>query len=203
MTLQDIYNGFAKTYEQNRGEFDMSEVLDCFYKQLSVSQGHLLDLGCGAGEPLARFFIDRGWTVTGVDFSEQMLELAARYVPEMNTIQSDIRDVDFEPALFAAITASYSLFHIPASDHSIMFEKFYRWLQANGRVLFTYATEEYTGSREFDGYKEFMDQRLFYSHKQTAELYTDLENTGFNIESADYRHIGGETFLWVSACKPD
>lgn len=199
--LQEIYNGFAKTYEQNRGQFDMTEILATFSSQLGSKQDNLLDLGCGAGEPLGRFFVDRGWSVTGVDFSRQMLELAGKYVPEMKTIHSDIREVDFEADQFSAITASYSLFHIPAADHQSMFEKFYKWLKPGGHALFTYATKDYTGSSEFDGYKEFMDQKLFYSHKHTDVLFTDLENIGFNIQSADNRTIGGETFLWVTILK--
>lgn len=200
-SLQDIYDGFAKTYEQNRGQFDMSAILATFFKQLNHQNDSLLDLGCGAGEPVARYFIDRDWSVTGVDFSSQMLELATKYVPEMKTIHSDIREVDFEPDQFAAITASYSLFHIPANDHADMFRKFFTWLKPGGQAMFTYATKEYTGSNEFDGYKEFMDQKLFYSHKQTDELYADLENTGFSIESAENINIGGETFLWVTINK--
>lgn len=68
ITLREIYDGFAETYEENRGLFDMTEVFDPFYAGLKVKQGRLLDVGCGAGEPFARLFIDHGWTVTGVDF---------------------------------------------------------------------------------------------------------------------------------------
>ncbi len=32
--------------------------------------------GCGAGEPVARYFVQRGDTVTGIDMSERMLALA-------------------------------------------------------------------------------------------------------------------------------
>ena len=71
ITLQEIYDGFAETYEENRGLFDMTEVFDPFYAGLKAKQGRLLDVGCGAGEPFARFFIDRGWTVTGVDFYDR------------------------------------------------------------------------------------------------------------------------------------
>ena len=42
---------------------------------------------------------------------------------------------------------------------------FINWLNKDGKALFTYATEDYTGSKEFDGYKYFMEQELFYSHK--------------------------------------
>ena len=29
--------------------------------------GSVLDLGCGTGEPIAQFFIDKGFKITGVD----------------------------------------------------------------------------------------------------------------------------------------
>ncbi len=201
-TVQEIYDGFAETYAENRGLFDMTEVFDSFYGRLEVAKGRLLDLGCGAGEPLARLCIDRGWTVTGVDFSRRMLELASKYVPEMETIHADMRRVGFEPSQFDAITASYSLFHVPRNDHAALFDKFYRWLCPTGKALFTYATKEYTGSNEFDGYKKFIGQDLYYSHKSPDKLYGDLEKIGFNIESTDYRDIGNEIFLWVTVSKP-
>ncbi|MCG6859952.1 MAG: methyltransferase domain-containing protein [Chromatiaceae bacterium] len=200
-TLREIYDQFAETYEKNRGLFDMSEVLDSFYAKLEVKEGKLLDLGCGSGEPVARYFIDRNWSAVGIDFSEKMIELASKYVPEMQTINSDIREVDFEPDLFDAIIASYSLFHLPVDNHAELFKKIHRWLRPDGKTLFTYATEEYTGSKEFDGYKTFMGQELYYSHKTPDELYADLESIGFNIESTDYRNIGNEIFLWVTAGK--
>lgn len=200
-SLQEIYDAFAQTYEENRGVFDMSEVLDLFYSKLVIEHGSLLDLGCGAGEPVARYFIERGWSVSGVDFSEKMIELASKYAPEMQTFHADISKINFEPGLFHAITASYSLFHVPANKHVDLFLKIYKWLHPNGKALFTYATKEYTGSKEFDGYKTFMKQELYYSHKDPDELYVDLENIGFSIESKDYRDIGGETFLWVTVSK--
>ncbi|MBW1670074.1 MAG: class I SAM-dependent methyltransferase [Deltaproteobacteria bacterium] len=202
ITLREIYDGFAETYEENRGLFDMTEVFNSFYARLEVEKGKLLDLGCGVGEPFTRFFIDRGWTVKGVDFSERMLELASKYVPEMQTIHADIREVEFEPGQFEAITAIYSLFHVPSNDHAALFDKFYKWLLPKGKALFTYATKEYTGSNEFDGYKEFMGKKLYYSHKSPDKLYADLERLGFNIESTDYRNIGNEIFLWVAVSKP-
>lgn len=201
-TLREIYNGFASTYEQNRGLFDMTDVINQFYNALEVKKGSLLDLGCGAGEPFARFFVDNSWQVTGIDFSEKMLEMAARFVPEMQTVCKDMREIDFPAQSFDAITAVYSLFHVPKADHQSLFERMHRWLNPKGRALFTYATKEYTGSDEFDGYKEFMGQQLYYSHKTPKALYKDLINAGFKITSTDYRDIGGETFLWVTV-KPD
>ncbi|MCK5807370.1 class I SAM-dependent methyltransferase [bacterium] len=199
-SLEQIYNKFAETYDKNRSLFDMTEIFDSFYGTLNHKNGSLLDLGCGAGESFSKLFVDKRWSVTGVDFSEKMVELATKYVPEMTTIHADMRKLVFEPRSFDAISAIYSLFHLPTSDHFALFEHFYRWLTPGGMVLFTYATKEYTGSERFDGEKEFMGQNLYYGHKKPDELYLDLESIGFMVEAADYRTIGGETFLWI-ICK--
>ncbi|MBT5229751.1 MAG: methyltransferase domain-containing protein [Methylococcales bacterium] len=200
-TLAQIYDGFAKTYEQNRGLFDMTEVFETFYKCLLVKQGDALDLGCGAGEPFSRFFVDKGWSVTGVDFSESMLALACEYVPEMKTIHADMSEVDFAADSFDAITAAYSLFHVDKAKHAELFQKMYGWLRSDGKMLFTYATVAYTGSPEFSGSKVFLGEALFYSHVTPEQLTDMLTRIGFSIDSMVEREIGGETFLWVTVGK--
>jgi ubiquinone/menaquinone biosynthesis C-methylase UbiE len=75
--MHQIYDEFAETYEENRGRFDMTEIYRSFFNQLPEGKGRLLDLGCGAGDPFARWLVDQGWSVTGVDFSARMLSLAA------------------------------------------------------------------------------------------------------------------------------
>ncbi|MFA5323221.1 MAG: methyltransferase domain-containing protein [Smithella sp.] len=201
--LQKIYDRFAETYEKNRGLFDMTDVIADFQKRLHCETGHMLDLGCGAGEPFPAYFIQNGWQVTGVDFSQKMLALAHQYQPLLKTICADICEVDFADEHFDAVTAIYCLFHIEHQKHKEIFQKIYRWLKPGGLALLTYATKEYTGEDIFNGYKEFMGEKLFYSHTTPDNLTAILESVGFTIESIQYRDIGGETFLWVTISKPD
>jgi len=199
-SLQEIYDQFADTYEANRSVFDLSEVFEAFYQHLGVC-GSLLDLGCGAGEPWAKYFLECGWRVTGVDFSRRMVELAARYTPEMRPLTGDMRKVEFEPESFDVVTAIYSLFHVPTKDHRQLFGKIHDWLVDGGWFFFTYASCEYTGQPEFDGVKEFMGRQLYYSHTTPERLKKQLGESGFRLAQSDYRTIGGETFLWVTARK--
>jgi cyclopropane fatty-acyl-phospholipid synthase-like methyltransferase len=201
--LQKIYDRFAETYEKNRGLFDMTDVIADFYKRLPCESGHLLDLGCGAGEPFPAYFMQQGWQVIGVDFSQKMLELAHRLQPSLKTICDDICDVELPGEQFDAVTAIYCLFHIEHKRHAKIFQKTFQWLKPGGKFLFTYATKEYTGAEVFNGYKDFMGEQLFYSHMSPDDLDTSLKYIGFTIESAQYRRIGGETFLWLTIVKPD
>ena len=200
-SLRDIFDRFAGAYEANRGHFDMAEVLGPFFAGLDKPKGRLLDLGCGAGEPFPRFFLDRGWEVCGVDFSPNMLRLAARYAPGMRTLCADMLDVAFDPASFDALTCIYALFHVPRARHPELFAKFFRWLRPGGQALFTYATRAYTGDDAFEGEKEFMGQRLFYSHWAPDTLRAQLADAGLAVESAALRDIGGESFLWTTVRK--
>jgi SAM-dependent methyltransferase len=199
--LRAIYDRFADTYEANRGRFDMTPVLADFQARLPAA-GHLLDLGCGAGEPFASAFIRAGWRVTGVDFSRRMLDLAARFVPDMTRVPGDMTEVDFPEAGFDAVTAIYSLFHVPRGEHPGLFGRIRRWLRPGGLLLFTYATRDYTGAERFDGHKEFMGERLYYSHGTPDELMAALSDAGLEVVDRTHRDIGGETFLWVTARKP-
>lgn len=199
--LAAVYDRFADQYEASRGLFDMNAILQGFQARLPAG-GHLLDLGCGAGEPFAAHFIQQGWEVTGVDFSRRMLDLASRYVPGMRRVLADMAEVDFPPSSFDAATAVYSLFHVPRARHPELFARIQRWLRPGGRALFTYATRQYTGGDRFEGTKEFLGETLFYSHLSPAELEEALCAGGLVAEDMAYRDIGGETFLWVTACKP-
>ena len=57
----------------------------------SRGRRRVLDLGCGAGRPIAEYLLDRGCLVTGVDASRPMIELFARVVPRAVALHADMR----------------------------------------------------------------------------------------------------------------
>ena len=111
--------------------------------------------------------------------------------------------MSFEDNSFAAIVATYSLFHVPAEDKIKLLENAYRWLRPRGKLLFIYATKEYTGKSKFHGYREFMGRQLYYSHTTAERLYIELSRIGFIRETTDYRTIGNETLLWITVAKQE
>ena len=60
-----LYDDLTETYAAGRHLFDTTPILREFAGPLPTG-AHILDAGCGAGEPVARYFVARGDTVTGI-----------------------------------------------------------------------------------------------------------------------------------------
>ena len=78
-------------------------------------QSSILDVGCGAGEPIAAHLIERGFSVTGVDASPAMIEICRSRFPEMAWIVNDMRDLALERK-FHGIIGWDSFFHLDPGE---------------------------------------------------------------------------------------
>ncbi|MES2987180.1 MAG: class I SAM-dependent methyltransferase [Pseudomonadota bacterium] len=97
--------------------------------------GHILDLGCGAGEPIGRYLIDRGYQLTGVDVSATMIGLSRTRFSRHIWLNTDMRKAAMGRT-FHGILAWDSLFHLHHDDQAAMIEKMARWLEPGGAMLF-------------------------------------------------------------------
>lgn len=77
-----------------------------------------LDLGCGTGT-FTRALALRASRVTGVDFSAEMLRLAAQrsaQLPNIEWVHADAESFRLEPDTYDAIVSIKTLHHLPADD---------------------------------------------------------------------------------------
>ncbi|KEP69559.1 methyltransferase [Thioclava dalianensis] len=96
----------------------------------------VLDLGCGAGEPVAGWLIAQGFAVTGVDIAPAMLEIAKDRFPAARWICADMRGLDLGER-FDAVIAFDSFFHLSPQAQQDMFATFAQHLTSGGHLLFT------------------------------------------------------------------
>ena len=74
----EAYTGFASVYDlfmDNIPYKDWCAYVTGLLKEHGISDGLLLDLGCGTGK-LTRLLAAEGYDMIGVDLSEEMLEIA-------------------------------------------------------------------------------------------------------------------------------
>ncbi|TNC71374.1 class I SAM-dependent methyltransferase [Rubellimicrobium roseum] len=100
----------------------------------------VLDLGCGAGRPLAQYLLDCGAQVTGADASRPMIELFARTVPRAVALHADMRTLRLSQD-FDFVLAWDSFFHLSPDDQRAMFPVFAAHLAPGGVLLFTSGPE--------------------------------------------------------------
>jgi ubiquinone/menaquinone biosynthesis C-methylase UbiE len=106
MTTGARYDGIADWYDREfQPEPLESEAWQMLVRLLGEPCGSLLDVGCGTGSYSAAL-AERGWDVTGVDVSEDMLRRArARGV---RTVRADAASLPFEAASFDAAVSVFT-----------------------------------------------------------------------------------------------
>jgi len=83
------YNKIARKYMEVRDQFTNDRYLMMFNNLLEPGST-ILDLGCGAGKPVDKFFIYQGHRVIGIDISEKQIKLAKRNAPQASYTVKDI-----------------------------------------------------------------------------------------------------------------
>ena len=107
LKTKEIYDVNAKEFDRKRTKnlFE-KKWLDLFLNYIEVGD-EILDIGCGTGEPIARYFIEKGMKVTGIDFSKEMIKLATERFPQRKWLIKDMREFNLNRK-FKAINFNYT-----------------------------------------------------------------------------------------------
>ena len=158
----------------------------------------VLDLGCGAGIPCTAILAERG-DVVGVDVSARQLELAGAKVPGARFVQADMATVEFPAAGFDAVTAFYSIGHVPRARHASLFGRIAEWLRPGGHFLAALACS----GGDDDTVADWLGAPMFFSSHDAPtnrRLLTEVELTVVVDELVTMAEPEGPaTFQWVIA----
>lgn len=154
--------------------------------------GHVLDLGCGAGEPIARYLIDKDRQLTGVDVSERMIALARTRFARQRWIRADMRTLALDER-FHGVIAWDSLFHLRPEEQAEMLAKAAVWLEPGGALLFN------TGSARDETVGCQFGEELYHASLAPAE-YRALFAAHELIEVAFASHdlTAGGRAIWLA-----
>lgn len=99
--------------------------------------GPALDVGCGAGGRLVRLLQERGFHVTGIDISAEMIMLARENHPDESFLVADICTWDTDQR-FQLIVAWDSIFHLPLAMQEPVVKKICGLLADGGVLIYTF-----------------------------------------------------------------
>ncbi|MEX2285094.1 MAG: class I SAM-dependent methyltransferase [Gemmatimonadota bacterium] len=175
-TIIELYERRAREYDSDRSRsLQERDWLDRFLRFVPPS-GTVLDLGCGMGEPIGRYLIERGYHVLGVDSSPSLIDLCRQRFPEGEWLVADMRQVD-PGRRFDGVLAWDSFFHLSMNDQRAMFARFAALAGKGAPLLFT------SGTSEGEAIGSYHGEALYHASLDPAE-YRELLNThGFVIRA--------------------
>ena len=159
----------------------------------------VLDLGCGDGTKIAR--LARRFELVAVDLSKEQLRLARANLAGATLVNADFSELDFAPGTFDAVTAFYSIMHVPRDEHQDLFGRIAGWLKPGGLFL---ASLSHVGGE--DRTYEWLGVEMFFSGFDAETNRRLVRDAGFDLildELVWMQEPKGEVaFLWVLARKP-
>lgn len=137
-SIREMFNTIAEVYDFNNNLISMG--LHRYIKlksvqHLTIKNGmKILDECTGTGD-FAEFIykINPNTEICGADFSENMLKIARKKVPEAKFIQADCTNLPFDDNSFDIITMGFGLRNIENYNKAI--SESYRVLKSGGQLL--------------------------------------------------------------------
>lgn len=191
-----LYDRHAATWNDLRTNHFIDRKWIERFRLLLPPSAVVLDLGCGSGQPVARYLIQAGASVVGVDSSAQMLALCSKQFPTQTWLHADMRTLALDRQ-FAAILAWNSFFHLKPDDQRQMFPIFQRHAAPGALLMFT------SGPSHGEALGVFEGETLYHASLGPHEYTTLLTDHGFELleHIVEDAQCGGQT-VWLGRRLP-
>jgi predicted TPR repeat methyltransferase len=172
----DLYQRHATDWDRERGRCLLEkDWLDRFLA-LSPPNPSILDMGCGAAEPIARYFIEKGCHVTGIDSSSALIDICKDRFPDQEWFVADMRTLSLDRR-FDGILAWDSFFHLCPDDQRQMFLIFRRHARSKAALMFT------SGPSHGEATGTYKGEPLYHGSLDGEEYRSLLHQNGFDVVS--------------------
>jgi SAM-dependent methyltransferase len=174
--IMNLYQRHAADWDRERGRslFE-KDWLDRFLALLPLKPS-VLDVGCGAAEPIARYFIEDGCDVTGIDSSPSLIAMCKDRFPDQGWIVADMRTLSLDRR-FDGILAWDSFVHLSPEDQRQMFPIFRRHAGSKAALMFT------SGPSHGEAIGTYKGEPLYHGSLNGAEYRLLLSQNGFDVVS--------------------
>ncbi|WP_421359043.1 class I SAM-dependent methyltransferase [Agrobacterium rosae] len=188
----ELYRRHACAWTRARGTVLSERAWVGRFVDLLRQGATVLDIGCGSGEPIARYVVNRGHPVTGVDGSPEMIALFRANLPDEIAEVADMRMLKLDRR-YGGLIAWNSLFHLTPDDQRMMFPIFRDHAEPGTPLLFTSgpAFGEVIGTLE--------GEPLYHASLDPDEYRLLLDRNGFDVVAhvAEDPDCGGHT-IWLA-----
>jgi SAM-dependent methyltransferase len=175
-SIVDLYERHARSFDRDRNRSLQEKAwLDRFLGHVRPA-GAVLDVGCGMGEPMARYCVEAGFRVVGIDSSPSLIAMCRARFPDAEWFVGDMRDLALHRR-FEGILAWDSFFHLSGNDQRRMFRRFADHAQPGAPLMFTSGTSAGEAIGTYGG------EPLYHASLDVVEYEHLLATNGFSVKS--------------------
>jgi 2-polyprenyl-3-methyl-5-hydroxy-6-metoxy-1,4-benzoquinol methylase len=192
MSVIELYERRAHDFDRDRSRsLQEKPWLERFLAYVRPS-GTVLDVGCGMAEPIARYLIEAGFGVVGIDSSQSLIEMCRARFPDSEWLVQDMRQLALNRR-FDGILAWDSFFHLQMEDQRSMFQRFAAHARRGAPLMFT------SGPSEGEAIGSYYGEPLYHSSLDPAAYEHLLAASGFVVRAhiANDPECGGHT-VWLA-----
>jgi 2-polyprenyl-3-methyl-5-hydroxy-6-metoxy-1,4-benzoquinol methylase len=188
----DLYERHAQDFDRDRGRSLQEKTwLDRFLRHVP-SSGVVLDVGCGMGEPIARYIIEAGFRIVGIDSSPSLIRMCRERFPVSDWFVADMRQLALSRR-FDGLLAWDSFFHLTVEDQRAMFARFAAHALPGAPLMFT------SGTASGEAIGHYCGEPLYHASLAPSEYRQLLATNGFSVLAylAEDPACGGHT-VWLT-----
>jgi SAM-dependent methyltransferase len=192
-TVLEVYNNIFDWFDNNRTKnLEMEKkYLELIVKTIPLN-GSILDAGCGSAEPIASYFINKGYQVIGIDNCEAMISLCNQRFPNNEWICMDMKELTLT-SLFDCVIAWHSFFHIPEEEQESVLSRLCSHLKKGGLLTFT------SGPERAEEWSDNGGEMLFHASLSSENYQNILLQNDMKVilHNTSDPQCGGAT-VWVA-----
>jgi len=198
---KQLFNQWASNYNQSVIESQKSDTYpfagysEIKYQIIELiiakSSATILDMGIGTGEitdPLYRL----GYDITGVDFSQKMIEIAKEKMPKASFIQGEFSEALIKlKSKYDFVIFNYAIHHLSYDNQIMLLENIREYLNDNGIIIIgdvsTMTQEEM--DRLHKKYEPIWDDEEFYPILEKYQLSTLMK--AYSVKYMQLNEVAG------------
>lgn len=177
LITKESYEATAEEFAHNVADLAPMESIQKFVSFLSA-KAKIIDVGCGSGRD-AKIFTENGLSVLGVDFSQNLINIAKSNAPLAEFQIMDIEKISFASSSFEGAWANSSLSHIPKKILPSVLQNIHSVLKASGYFYLTVK----------QGIGEELREDLRYGHFEKFWSFFEEDEIAEYVRSANFEIV--------------
>ncbi len=173
------YNNSASAYEDKFSKNLTYRNHALSFSSFFAEGSSILDVGCGPGLNSA-LFAEKKMSVTGIDFSEEMVRLAEKNCPEGIFHNKSVEELDTDKK-YDGICLSFIIVHLENKQVEELINTLPHLVKEGGRVYISFMTGKKPGYE----LSSFAKDEIYYNYFEVDYIISLFSENGFKLLSSD------------------